>query len=224
MAELQKYQADFIELAIFAGALKFGRFTLKSGRVSPYFFSSGVFYTGEYSRALSTLLAELICRKLKPEEYDVVFGPAYKGIPLAVSTSMALVAKGINKPWCFNRKEEKAHGDKGVFVGAPIEDGARIAMVDDVFTTGGAKEEAIAQLQSVARVSIPGVFILLDRREVDASGKNAIAEFEEKHDTKVYSIVNADQLFDYLEHNKSKLKVSEDVFARYTEYKKQYGV
>ncbi len=139
---------------------------------------------------------------------------------------MALAKKGANKPWCFNRKEEKAHGDRGVFVGAPVEDGMRIALLDDVFTTGGAKEEAIAQLSSAAKISIAGVFILVDRQEKDAGGKNAIAEFEKRHKTKVYPVVTADEIFNYLSKNpvNGHLLVDEKILQSYREYKKQYGV
>jgi len=223
---MQKYQSDFLELAVFAGALKFGSFTLKSGRVSPYYFNSGVFYTGEHTRALAGIFAEFISRKVPAEKYDAVFGPAYKGIPLAVSVSMALAAKGINKPWCFNRKEEKGHGDLGTFVGSPIADGVRVLMLDDVFTTGGAKEEAISQLSSVAKVSLAGVFILLDRQEKGADGKNAISEFEKKHSTKVHAVVSADEAFSYLSKNKvcGKIQVTEEILHDYREYKKQFGV
>lgn len=223
---MQEYQEDFIELAVFAGALKFGEFTLKSGRKSPYFFNSGVFYTGEFTRALAATLAELIDSRLKPEKYDAVFGPAYKGIPLAVSVSVSLAAKGIDKPWCFNRKEAKGHGDKGAFVGAPVAEGMRLAMLDDVFTTGGAKDEAIAQLASVANVSIAGVFILVDRQEKDAEGKNALAAFEKRHKTKVHSVVTADEIFAYLSTHQinGKTIVTKEMLSSYKEYRAQYGV
>ena len=218
---MQKFQSDFIDLAIFAGALKFGSFTLKSGRQSPYFFNSGVFYTGEFTAALSKVFAELIARKISSEKYDIVFAPAYKGIPLCVSTAMALAKKGVNKPWCFNRKEAKEHGDKGVLVGSPVKDGDRIILLDDVFTTGGAKEEAMAQLLSIAKVSFPAVFILLDRQEKDNEGRNAIAEFEKKHKTKVYSVITADEIF---EHLKGTAHIPDAVLSDYKKYKKQYGV
>lgn len=223
---MQKFQKDFIELAVFAGALKFGNFTLKSGRTSPYYFNSGVFFTGELTNALSAIFAESINRSLPPEKYDVVFGPAYKGIPLCVSVSMALARKGVEKPWCFNRKEAKDHGDKGAFVGSPISDGTRVLMLDDVFTTGGAKEEAIAQISSVAKVSLAGVFILIDRQEKGEAGKNAIAEFEKKHGTKVHAVVTADEIFHYLSTTKinGEFKVTPEILQKYQQYKKQYGV
>ncbi len=223
---MEKYQEGFIELAVASGALKFGEFALKSGRVSPYFFDSGVFYTGQLSRSLANVFAELISRKLKPEQYDLIFGPAYKGIPLAVSVSMALAAKGIDKPWCFNRKEAKGHGEAGVFVGAPVSDGTKIALLDDVFTTGGAKEEAIAQLSSVAKVKIAGVFILVDRQEKDAGGKNAISEFEKRHKAKVHAVATADEIFGHLSSHQvnGKTIVTKETLTAYKEYKKQYGI
>jgi len=223
---MQKYQQDFIELAIYAGALRFGNFTLKSGRQSPYFFNSGLFYTGELSRALARTFAQAINRSMKPGSYDAIFAPAYKGIPLAVSASMALAELGVDKPWCFNRKEAKGHGDGGMFVGAPIKDGMRLLMLDDVFTTGGAKEEAIAQLSSAAKVEIAGVFILLDRQEKDKEGKNAIAEFERRHKTRVHAIATADEVFEHLSKNKvnGSLHVTPEILASYKSYRKQYGV
>lgn len=223
---MQKYQIDFIELAVHAGALQFGSFTLKSGRQSPYFFNSGVFHTGEFTRGLARVFASHINRTIKPELYDAVFAPAYKGIPLAVSVSIALSELGVNKSWCFNRKEEKPHGDGGLFVGAPIEDGMRLILLDDVFTTGGAKELAISQLFKTAKISIPKIFILFDRQEKDKEGKNAILEFEKRHGIKVHSLVKADEVFNYLSKNEinGKLHVTEKIMSDYLNYKEKYGV
>ncbi len=223
---MQKYQTDFIELAVFAKALKFGEFTLKSGRVSPYFFTSGAFCTGEFTRALAAVFAQSISRKLEPGKFDLVFAPAYKGIPLAVSVSMALAAKGIDKPWCFDRKEAKEHGDKGALVGANVSAGQKALILDDVITTGAAKDAAIAKLKQAADISIAGLFILLDRQEKDKDGKNAILEFEEKHNTKVYPIVSADETFNYLSKKKvnGKLHVTKQIMENYKKYKEKYGV
>src|SRR3989338_11447803 len=133
---------------------------------------------------------------------------------------MALAKKGINKPWCFNRKEEKGHGEAGVLVGSPVKDGDRIILLDDVLTTGGGKEEAMAQLSSIAKVSFPAVFILLDRQEKDNNGKNAIAEFEKKHKTKVHSVITAEEIFEHLKGTKH---IPDAVLSDYRKYKKQYG-
>lgn len=223
---MQKHQQDFIELAVYAGALRFGNFTLKSGRHSPYFFNSGLFYTGELSRALARTFAQAINRAIKPDKYDALFAPAYKGIPLAVSASMALAELGVDKPWCFNRKEAKGHGDAGMFVGAPVKDGMRIIMLDDVFTTGGAKEEALAQLSSAAKVELAAVFILLDRQEKGKEGSSAIASFEGKHKAKVHAIATADEVFDHLSKNRvnGALHVTPEIMSAYKSYRKEYGV
>ena len=223
---MQRHKEHFIELAVYAKALKFGEFTLKSGRISPYFFTSGAFCTGELTRGLAAVFAESISRAIKPEKYDIVFAPAYKGIPLAVSVSMALAAKGIDKPWCFDRKEAKEHGDKGALVGAPVLNGQKAIVLDDVITTGAAKGQAIAKLKAGADISIAGLFILLDRQEKGKDGKNAILEFEKKYNTKVYPIVTADEIFAYLSKNKvnGKLHVTGEMMERYEKYREKYGV
>jgi orotate phosphoribosyltransferase len=223
---MQKYQIDFIELSIFAGALKFGKFKLKSGRESPYFFNAGVFYSGEFSAAVGRILADFVLSKISTQEFDIIFGPAYKGIPLALSLAYGLAQKGINKQWCFNRKEKKQYADGGEFVGAPLVQNSKIIIIDDVFTTGGAKEEALEQIKKVADVKLSGVFILLDRQEKNEEGKNAILEFEKKYSTKVYSIVSADEIFDYLLKNKinGKQIINDEIYNAYKEYKTKYGI
>jgi orotate phosphoribosyltransferase len=220
---------EFVEFCIAQGALSFGEFKLKSGRVSPYFFNAGLFNSGYAIEKLGYHFAKKIYDTLHPSEYDMIFGPAYKGIPLAVATSIALSHEfEIDKPYCFNRKEAKDHGDMGVFVGAQPKDGSRMVLVDDVFTTGGAKEEAIAQLSSVAKVSIAGVFIALDRQEKNEQGANSIKAFEGKYITKVHSVANATEIFDYLKGRKlgkaKKVIVKQDLYDKFLQYRKQYGV
>jgi len=217
----------FLEFCVKQGALKFGSFTLKSGRVSPYFFNAGAFSSGFASYMLSKFFARKIADTLKSEEYGIVFGPAYKGIPLAVGTCMALhEGHKIEKEWCFNRKEAKEHGDAGIFVGAKIKDKAKIVLLDDVFTTGGAKEEAIVQLSSVANVKIAGVFIMLDREEKNEKGENAIAAFEKKHNTKVHSLASACGMFEALCGREigGSVHVTDEIYAQFLKYKKEYGV
>jgi orotate phosphoribosyltransferase len=218
---------EFVEFCISQGALTFGEFKLKSGRISPYFFNAGLFCTGHAIERLGFYFARKISSTIKPSQYDIIFGPAYKGIPLCVATAISLSRDfGIDKPWCFNRKEAKEHGDKGVFVGTQPQNGSRIVLIDDVFTTGGAKEEAIAQLSSVAKVSIAGVFIALDRKEKNDAGEDSIAAFEKKHKTRVHSIAAAPDVFEYLEGKKigGKAYVDKKMHAKFSEYCKKYGV
>jgi orotate phosphoribosyltransferase len=218
---------EFVEFCISQGALTFGEFKLKSGRVSPYFFNSGLFCTGHSIERLGFYFARKISATLAPSEYDIIFGPAYKGIPLAVATAISLSRDfGIDKPYCFNRKEAKEHGDKGAFVGTMPRDGSRIVLIDDVFTTGGAKEEAIVQLESVAKVSVAGVFIALDRKEKNDAGEDSIAAFEKKHKTGVHSIAAAPEVFKYLAGRKisGKVMVNKETQQKFLEYSKKYGV
>ncbi len=223
---MESYKKDFIEFLYSQGALQIGDFTLKSGRKSPYFFNAGIFNTGRASYELGKYFAHLLKNTLG-EEYDVIFGPAYKGIPLAVSTSIATYKEfGATKGWVFNRKESKEHGDKGAYVGCQIKDGSRIVLVDDVFTTGGTKEEAIAQLRTIAKVEVKGVFIAVDRAEINADGKDAIKEFTAAFGVPVYSIVNVHDIFNHLHKRRidGKIAVSGADYKNYLEYKEKYCI
>lgn len=205
-------------------AIKFGEFQLKSGRLSPYFINIGSLYYGESSYLLGQFFAKRILKQFG-QDFDLVFGPAYKGIPLAVSTSIALSKKfRINKGWVFDRKEEKAYGDKGAYVGAPLVDGAKVVIVDDVFTTGGTKEDAIARLKATAHVKIKGIVIAVDRQEKGES-RNAIEEFTEKTGVNVYSIVTISEIFKHLRKHPidGTLLVNDDLYRRFSEYRKMYG-
>ncbi|MFA5105589.1 MAG: orotate phosphoribosyltransferase [Candidatus Micrarchaeia archaeon] len=223
---MEAEKKEFIEFLYSVGALQIGDFTLKSGRKSPYFFNAGIFNTGRASYELGKHFARLVKSRLG-EEYDVIFGPAYKGIPLAVSTSIAAYKEfGAAKGWVFNRKEAKEHGDKGAYVGSQIKDGTRVVLVDDVFTTGGTKEEAITQLRSIAKVEIKGVFIAVDRAEVNADGKDAIKEFAAAFGVPVYSIVNVHDIFAHLHKRRldGKIAVSDADYKNYQEYKEKYCI
>ena len=212
---MQEYQRKFIELALSKGVLKFGSFVLKSGRTSPYFFNAGGFNTGDDLATLGSCYAHaLVDSGIK---FDVLFGPAYKGIPLACATAMALAREhGINMPWCFNRKEKKDHGEGGNLVGAPLK--GDILLVDDVITAGTAIRES-DEIIKANGAHFKAALIALNRKEKGQGEKSAIAEAEETLGIKIVSIVSFDDLLRYIE-NDDKLK--EHVPAM-LEYRKQYG-
>lgn len=191
---MQDYRRRFIELALQRGVLKFGSFVLKSGRTSPYFFNAGGFCTGADLDVLGACYARALIDS--GIEYDVLFGPAYKGIPLCCATAMALHSgHGINRPWCFNRKEKKDHGEGGNLVGAPLK--GRVMLVDDVITAGTAIRES-AGIIKVAGADFCGAIIALDRMEKGRGEKSAIAEAEEELGIKVASIVSFADLLEYI--------------------------
>jgi orotate phosphoribosyltransferase len=192
---MKDYQYDFIEFAIRAGVLRFGDFTLKSGRTSPYFFNAGLFNTGEHLARLGRCYAQAITDS--GIEFDVLFGPAYKGIPLATATSIALADHHQrNLPWCFNRKESKDHGEGGNLVGAGLH--GRILIIDDVITAGTAIRESVEIIQA-AGDDLTGVIIALDRQERGRGQQSAIQEVEESYGIRVTSIVRLEHLLKYLQ-------------------------
>ena len=210
---MQEYQ--FIELALSKVVLKFGSFVLKSGRTSPYFFNAGGFNTGADLATLGECYAHaLVDAKIS---FDVLFGPAYKGIPLACATAMAL-AKDHNKnvPWCFNRKEKKDHGEGGNLVGAPLK--GDILLIDDVITAGTAIRES-EEIIKANGANFKAALIALNRMEKGKGEKSAIAEAEEQIGIKIISIVTFDDLLKYIE-NDDKLK---DHIPAMLEYRKHYG-
>ncbi len=214
----------FIEYLVRNKVLKFGDFVTKSGRKTPYFITTSALNSGKTSYELGVFFARKIAKVFR-NNFDTIFGPAYKGIPLAVSVSIGLHKKEkMDKTWLFDRKEAKEHGDKGAFVGDGPRDGQRIIMVDDVFTTGGTKDEAIKKLKSVANATIMGVVIAVDREE-KGTAKNAIEEFEEASGIKVHAVEKISSIFNYL-HNREidgQVHVNDAIFTACKEYMKQYG-
>lgn len=184
----------FIDFIREVGVLKWGEFTLKSGRISPYFFNAGLFNTGNHLDQLSKAYAKCIADS--GVEFDVLFGPAYKGIPLAATTSVALARDyGINKPYAFNRKEVKDHGEGGQIVGHPLQ--GRILIIDDVITAGTAIRESIDLIHQHGATPA-GVVVALDRMERGQGELSAIQEVEQQYGLPVMSILNLTDLIDYL--------------------------
>ncbi|UQY36957.1 orotate phosphoribosyltransferase [Pseudomonas fulva] len=191
---MQTYQRDFIRFAIERGVLRFGQFTLKSGRVSPYFFNAGLFDSGLALAKLGRFYAAAVVNS--GISFDVLFGPAYKGIPLAASTGVALAEHhDVDTPWCFNRKEAKDHGEGGTLVGAPLS--GRVLIIDDVITAGTAIREVMQIIQAQG-AQAAGVLIALDRQERGRGELSAIQEVERDFNIPVVSIVSLQQVLEYL--------------------------
>ncbi len=194
---MKDYQRDFIEFALQRGVLRFGRFTLKSGRQSPYFFNAGLFNDGQALAQLGRFYAEaLVDSGLSP---DLLFGPAYKGIPLVAATAVQLYLRhGRDLPWCFNRKEAKDHGEGGQLVGSPLT--GRALIIDDVITDGTAVREVLGIIEA-AGAQAAGVLVALDRQERGQGALSALQEVEQQFAIPVRAIVRLDQVIQYLEQN-----------------------
>lgn len=213
---MKEYQKEFIEFALEKQVLKFGEFTLKSGRTSPYFFNAGLFNTGLDLARLGRFYAAAL--EDAAIEYDVLFGPAYKGIPIATTTAVAL-ADHYNKdvPYCFNRKEKKAHGEGGSLVGSELK--GKIMLVDDVITAGTAIRESM-EIIADNGADLSGVLIALDRQEKGKAELSAIQEVERDFNTQVTSIVKLADLISYLELQGT----MDEHLAAVKAYRDQYGV
>lgn len=194
---MEQYKRDFIEFALSRNVLKFGEFTLKSGRKSPYFFNAGLFNTGADLARLGEFYAAAI--QASAVDFDVVFGPAYKGIPIGTSVSVALFNRyGIDKPVCFNRKEVKDHGEGGNFIGSPLQ--GKILLVDDVITAGTAIRESM-ELISANQAELAAVLIALNRKERGKGELSAIQEVERDYQCQVLSIIDLDDLMQFIEQD-----------------------
>jgi orotate phosphoribosyltransferase len=213
---MKPYQREFLDFVIATDVLRFGEFTLKSGRVSPYFFNSGLFNTGSAIAKLGRYYAAAI--ENSGIQYDMIFGPAYKGIPLATTTAIALADHHHRDlPYAFNRKEAKDHGEGGVIVGAPLK--GRVLIIDDVISAGTSVRESIQMIEA-AGATPAGVAIALDRQERGQGQTSAIQEVEQQHGLQVSSIVKLDDLVTYLQDKPELLGTQEQVRA----YRQQYGV
>lgn len=212
---VMNYKQDFLEYAINLEVLKFGEFTLKSGRTSPYFFNSGLFNSGEKLAKLSKYYAQAL--KDSGLKYDVLYGPAYKGIPLVSGLSIALSNEyGEDIPYSFNRKEEKTHGDGGKIVGAKLR--GNVLIVEDVITAGTSVRESIEIIKNQGATP-SGVLISLDRQEKGKDSKSAIMELKEKFGLKVFSIAKMQDIIEYLKNKED----MQEHLKKMKDYRKQYG-
>ncbi len=224
---MEQYKQEFIEFMVASDVLKFGDFTLKSGRKSPFFMNAGAYVTGSQLKKLGEYYAKAIYDKYG-DDFDVLFGPAYKGIPLAVVTAIAfseLYKKEIR--YCSDRKEDKDHGaDKGAFLGSKLQDGDRVVMIEDVTTSGKSMEETVPKVKGAADVTIVGLMVSLDRMEVGKGGeKKALDEVKDLYGFETNAIVTMAEVTEYLYNRecRGRVVIDDTLKAAIDEYYKQYG-
>ena len=223
---MEQYKEEFIRFMVDSKVLKFGDFTLKSGRKSPFFMNAGGYVTGSQLRRLGEFYAKAIHDKYG-DDFDVLFGPAYKGIPISVVTAVAfsdLYGKEIR--YCSDRKEEKDHGaDKGSFLGSKLQDGDRVVMIEDVTTSGKSMEETVPKVRGAANVEIIGLMVSLNRMEKGTGEKSALDEIKEKYGFDANAIVTMEEVTEFL-YNKpynGEIYIDDTLKAAIDAYYEQYG-
>ena len=222
---MEQYKQEFIEFMVESQVLKFGDFTLKSGRKSPFFMNAGAYVTGTQLRRLGEYYAKAIHDNFGLD-FDVLFGPAYKGIPLSVATSMAISELyGKDVRYCSNRKEVKDHGDTGILLGSKLKDGDRVVMIEDVTTSGKSIEETYPILKSQADVEIKGLIVPLNRMERGKSEKSALEEVKDLYGFPTAAIVNMAEVTEYLYNREcqGQIVINDDIKAAIDAYYAQYG-
>ena len=223
---MEQYKQVFIEFMIDCEVLKFGDFVTKSGRNTPFFVNTGFYRTGAQLRKLGEYYAKAIESKFG-FDFDVLFGPAYKGIPLTVATTMA-ISQFYDKDikYCSNRKEVKDHGDKGILLGSPIADGDKVVIIEDVTTAGTSIQETLPIIKAQGDVTVAGLVVSVDRMERGQGEKSALAEIEEKYGLKTTAIVTMAEVVEHLYNKpyKGKIIIDDTLKAAIDTYYKQYGV
>jgi orotate phosphoribosyltransferase len=223
---MEPYKQEFITFMVQSNVLTFGDFTTKSGRKTPFFINTGNYRTGQQIARLGDFYAQAIRANIG-KDFDVLFGPAYKGIPLAVSTAIALATKyGHSVPYCFNRKEAKDHGEGGSIVGHKPADGDRIVIIDDVTTSGASVRESAALLTGIAKVALHALVVSVDRMEKGITDKGALAEIRQLFGMKTFAIVTLQEIVDFL-YNKDidgKIVLDDIIKRRIDDYRIKYGI
>ena len=224
---MEQYKQEFIEFMVESDVLKFGEFTLKSGRKSPFFMNAGAYVTGSQLMRLGEYYARAI-HETYGDDFDVLFGPAYKGIPISVVTAVAfhnLYGKEVR--YCSDRKEEKDHGaDKGSFLGSKLKDGDRVVMIEDVTTSGKSMEETVPKVRGAADVTIVGLMVSLNRMEKGLGGeKSALEEIREKYGFETNAIVTMEEVVEHLYNRtyQGRVVIDDTIKAAIDDYYKQYG-
>ncbi|MSS64249.1 orotate phosphoribosyltransferase [Velocimicrobium porci] len=223
---MEQYKQEFIEFMVDCEVLKFGDFVTKSGRKTPFFVNTGFYRTGTQLRKLGGYYAKAINEKYGTD-FDVLFGPAYKGIPLSVATSMAMSEMyGKEIKYCSNRKEVKDHGDKGILLGSPIQDNDRVVVIEDVTTAGTSMQETLPIIKAQGNVDILGLVVSVDRMERGQGTKSALNEIEEKYQIKTTAIVTMEEVIEHLYNReyKGKIIIDDTLKAAIDSYYEQYGV
>ncbi|MBR4796066.1 MAG: orotate phosphoribosyltransferase [Lachnospiraceae bacterium] len=223
---MENYKQEFIEFMIDCGVLKFGDFVTKSGRKTPFFVNTGFYRTGAQMKKLGEYYAKAIHDKYGTD-FDILFGPAYKGIPLTIATTMELSELyNADIKYCSNRKEEKDHGDKGILLGSPIEDGDKVVIIEDVTTAGTSINETVPILKAQGNVDIIGLIVSVDRMERGSGEKSALSEIEEKFGFKTAAIVTMGEVIEHLYNRpyKGKVIIDDTLKAAIDAYYEQYGV
>ena len=222
---MEQYKKDFIEFMVESDVLTFGDFTTKSGRKTPFFINTGKYRTGEQIKKLGEFYAAAIDERFKGK-YDLLFGPAYKGIPLAVTIAIALSAQyGVNTSFCFNRKEVKDHGEGGSLVGHKPASAERVLIVEDVTTAGTSIRETVPVLRAAADVQLAGLIVSVDRMERGQTERGALSELQDEFNFQTEAIVNLDEIVDYL-HNKEingKVVLNDTIKSAIDAYRHKYG-
>ncbi len=222
---MEQYKQEFIEFMIDCQVLKFGDFVTKSGRKTPFFVNTGFYRTGAQLKKLGEYYARAI-KETFGTDFDVLFGPAYKGIPLSVTASMALAADyGADIRYCSNRKEVKDHGDKGILLGGPVGDGDKVVIIEDVTTAGTSIAETLPILQAQGAVNILGLVVSVDRMERGQGEKSALNEISEKYGLKTCAIVTMKEVIEHLYNKpcKGKVIIDDTLMSAINAYYEQYG-